>query len=310
MYRKMLVPLDGSELAESVFVYVKELAGGLDIDVIVLHVAIPGLDQFTPMREAYVAQSAEKLQSDAREVQSKRTPKPKKAVKITGELAVGYPAEEILRYSEEKKIDLIVMATHGRSGLKRWSLGSVADKILRASNIPVWLVRPGVTDAIPYDQWKERTLIVPLDGSELAEKVLPHVEVLTKQPGGKPVEVVLLRVSEPPALPSYYVPEISEVPLNWGEYEQQEIAKGKQAAEEYLAQIQKRLNDAGVARVKTEVIVGKADSVIVDYAGKHPCGVIVMASHGRSGISRWVYGSVAQNVLQGVSCPVFLIRPS
>ncbi len=300
MYQKMLVPLDGSELAEVVFPYAKELAGRLDIDIVLLYVSTPGLSQFTPMRRAYIKQAAETIRRQSKAIQKKTgIPRSNKLLKVRGELTEGCPAEEILRYADENAIDLILVATHGRSGNKRWAMGNVADKVLRA----------GIPDETPYDQWPKKTKIAPLDGSELAESALPHAEALAKQRDNKLVEVLLLRVCEPPALPSYYVPEISEMPLNWGQYEQQEIAKSKQVAQQYLARVEKRLKDSQISNVRSAVLVGKAADEIVDYVNKNPFSLLVIASHGRSGLSRWVHGSVADNVLQGVSSPILLIRP-
>jgi len=305
----MLVPLDGSELAEVVFTCVKELAGRLDLDVILLHVYGPTAHEFAPMHRAYIEQAAETIKHQSQEVQQKTGVQPgSKPIEVRGELAVGYPAEEILRYADENTIDLILMATHGRSGIKRWTMGSVVDKVLRASKVPVLLVRAGIPDETPYDQWPKKTTLVPLDGSELAESVLPHVEALAKQRGTEPVDVVLLRVCEPPTTPAYYAPELTGVPLNWGEYEQQEMAKGRQVAQAYLAKVEKQFKDKNIG-VRSKVLQGKAADEIVDYVNKNPFHLIVMATHGRSGLSRWVYGSVAENVLQGVSSPILLVRP-
>jgi len=309
MYRRMLVPLDGSELAEVVFPYAKELAGRLDMDIVLLQVAGPVLGQFGPMRRAYIERAVEIVKRQAREVQKRIGIQPEsKPVEVRGELAEGYPAEVILRYAEENEVDLVLMATHGYSGLKRWTIGSVASKVLSASKVPVWLVRAGIPEETPYDKWPSQTLLVLLDGSELAESVLPHVEALAKQRGAKPVDVVLLRVSETPTMPSYYGPELSGVSLNWGEYLQREEARRKKAATEYLAKVEKRLKDSDIS-VQSKVLEGKAADEIIDYANKNPFSIIVMATHGRSGLSRLVYGSVAANLLQGVSNPIFLVKP-
>ncbi len=310
MYQKILLPLDGSELAEAVFTYAKELAGRLDLEVILLCVGSSDLHEFTPMYEAYIERAAEIIQRQAREVQRKTGLRPGgKLVKTRGETAEGYPAEEILRYADENHVDMILMATHGRSGRKRWVMGNVADKVLRASKVPVWLVRTGTPEEIAYDQWPKRTILVPLDGSELAEAVLPHAEALAKQRGTEPVEVTLLRICEPPAAPFYYAPDFTGVPLNWGEYLDQEVAKGREVAKEYLGIIEKRFKDIGIS-VQSEVLVGKAADEIVEYTNNHPFTLIVMATHGRSGLSRWVYGSVAENVLTGAYSPILLIRTS
>ncbi|MFC2035090.1 universal stress protein [Chloroflexota bacterium] len=308
MYRRMLIPLDGSDLAEVVFTYAKELAGRLDLEITLLCVSGPALQQFIPMQRAYIEQAAEIIKHRSQEIQAKTSLQPgDKPIEVRGELMAGYPAEEILRYADENEIDLILMATHGRSGIKRWSMGSVADKVLRESKIPICLIPAGVTDKTPYDQWPRITIIVPLDGSELAESVLPHVKTLAKQRGIESVDVSLLRICEPPTIPAYYGPDLSGMPLNWGEYVQQETDRNRQAAKEYLAIVEKQLRDIGIS-ARSEVIVEKAADGIVDYVNKNPFNFIIMATHGRSGLSRWVYGSITENVLQGVFSPILLVR--
>jgi len=313
MYAKMLVPLDGSKLAEVVFPYAKELAGRLDLDLVFLHVCSPEESEFAPVHRAYVQQACEIVRRESEEVQEKTGVQPGgKAVEARCELAVGQPAEEILRYADENNIDLILMATHGRSGIGRWALGSMADKVLRASKVPVWLVRAGISEEIVYDKWPRITILVPLDGSGLAESVLPHVEALAKQRGAELVDVVLLRVCEPPIISSDYPEAI--MPLSWEEHVEQVMAWGKQAGEHYLAGVEKRLTDAGL-KVRSEVLVGKTPAgnpadEIIDYASRNPFNLIVMATHGRSGLSRWAYGSVAERVLQGASSALFLVRPT
>jgi nucleotide-binding universal stress UspA family protein len=309
MYKRMLVPLDGSEIAEAVFPYAKELAGRLGIEVALLHISNPGFRDYQPMIHAYVEHAADVIRSEARKVQQTRPPSGAKPIEVHGELVVGYPPDEILRFAEEKGIDLIVVASHGRSGRKRWAMGSVAEKVLRSAAIPVLLVPAGVPGGAPYDQWPTRTLIVPLDGSELAEAVLPHVEALARQGDTDMMKVILVRACETPSMPTYYSPELSEIPLHWGQYAQQETARCKQVSSEYLANVEKRLKGANF-NVRSEVLVGKASEEIVNFANRTPNSLIVMATHGRSGLSRLVYGSVALNIILGVSSPIFVIKPS
>jgi nucleotide-binding universal stress UspA family protein len=306
MYKRMLVPLDGSELAEVVFVYAKELAARLSLDVTLLNVCTPEERELLPMHQAYVERVADTVRRQSKEVQEKGIAKPgDKAVNAHGEIAVGYPAEEVVRYADENNIDLILMSTHGRSGIGRWAMGSVADKVLRASKVPIWLVRAGIPEEIIYDKWPRKTILVPLDGSELAESVLPHVEALAKQRDAELVDVVLLRVCEHAIIPLDYA---EGIPIGWDKQLEQEIARCKQTAAQYLAGVEKRLKDTGVT-VKSEILEGKPAEEIVDYATKNPFNLIAMATHGRSGISRWAYGSVAERVLQQVTSPLFLVRP-
>jgi nucleotide-binding universal stress UspA family protein len=292
----MLVPLDGSELAEAVFPYARELAGHLGTEVILLHISNLGKD-FQPMTQAYVTHAAELIKG-----------KPEKPIVVSSDLVSGYPPDEILKYADDKKVDMILMSSHGRSGRnKRWGIGSVADKVLRTAPVPVLLV-PIPAESKGNCDWPIKELVVPLDGSELAETVLPHVEALTGKAGISTVKVILLRVCEPPSMPTYYSPELPEIPLHWGQYAQQETARCKQISTDYLGGIERRLKSSGID-VRSEVLVGKASDEVVNYANKNPYSLIVMATHGRSGLSRLVYGSVALNILVGVTNPIFLIKP-
>jgi nucleotide-binding universal stress UspA family protein len=305
MYKRMLVPLDGSELAEVVFPYAKELAGRLDLDLVFLHVYSPAESELRPMHRAYIEHLAELAWRQSQEVQERTGIQPGgNDIKTRGELAVGYPSEEILRYADENDIDVILMATHGRSGVTRWAMGSVADAVICASKVPVLLVRAGIPEEIVYDKWPTRTILVPLDGSELAESVLPHVEALAKQRGAELVDVVLLRSCEFPIIPSYDIYGAILTPKIVDEME----ATCRRVAEQYLAEVQKRLTDAGL-KVRSEVLVGSPANGIVDYANRHPFNLIVMATHGRSGSTRWVMGSVTDRVVHGVSSPVLIVRP-
>ena len=138
MYEKMLVPLDGSELAEGVFSYVTELSARLNIDVVLLLVSSPSAHAFVSMQKAYLETTAREVEDRVAAVRKalggKTVAEP---VKVQCELSVGYAADEILKYAEENKISLILMASHGYSGKKRWNVGSVAGKVMSASRSPV-----------------------------------------------------------------------------------------------------------------------------------------------------------------------------
>lgn len=300
MYHRMLVPLDGSELAEVALTYARELASRLGIDVILLNVYSLLEQEMTPMHRAYVERAAEVIRQQSEGAQSGGG-----VIEARGELVMGSPAEEILRYADENDIDFILMATRGRSGISRWAMGSLANKVLQVSRVPVWLVRAEIPEEIVYSRWPWRTILVPLDGSELAELVLPHVEKLAKQGEAGPVEVVLLTVYESPVISSDYPPDM---PLSWEKHVERENAKCRETTGKYLAGVEKRLKAAGL-KVRSEVLLGKPADEIIDYSSKNPVNLIAMATHGRSGISRWAYGSVAEKVLLGVSTPLFLVRP-
>jgi nucleotide-binding universal stress UspA family protein len=137
--------------------------------------------------------------------------------------------------------------------------------------------------------------------------VLPHALEIAGQNGAN-FSVVLMEVVEPTSAPAYYSPEVTGAPLNWGQFIEQEIAHGKKAAGEYLQSIEKQFREKGIP-VSSIVVTGKAAEEIIAYARKNPFTVIVMATHGRKGISRFVYGSVTESVLFGVTNPMVVVRP-
>lgn len=144
-----------------------------------------------------------------------------------------------------------------------------------------------------------KKILVPLDGSNLAECVLPHVESLA---GGCGVEeVIFLRVTEP-----FHLPSAGDVYLDPGTINRID-ADDKAAAESYLGQLVKRTRYDGVS-IKTEVITGKPAESIADYTMKNSIDLIAIATHGRSGISRWAWGSVADRILRSACVAVLMVR--
>ena len=136
MYKKMLVPLDGSKIGEAVLPFVKEFTFRLKLATTCLHICESEEDQFRLMRSAYIKGVADNLKNQLAEVGQE--------VDVRSEIIYGDINEEILNYARKNKSDFILMATHGRSGVSRWVRGSVADRILRAASSPVLMVRaPG-----------------------------------------------------------------------------------------------------------------------------------------------------------------------
>ena len=138
-------------------------------------------------------------------------------------------------------------------------------------------------------------ILVPLDGSELAECVLPHVKAIAAGNGTR--KVVLLRIVEP--LPAGTPPAV--------DFEVVRKA-GVKAAEEYLARIKARLSKEGL-NVEAEVLTGRPAETITDFVQREKVDLIALATHGRSGVSRWMFGSVADRLVRSLSVPVLLIRP-
>ena len=308
MYKKMLVPLDGSQLAEVVFPYASELTGSLDLETVILHVCTPDERASSTMQQAYVDTRAKIVRHQSEVVKKNLGLQSKgKELEVRGELTVGYPADEILRYASENKIDLILMATHGQSGIKRWSISSVTDKVLRASKVPVFLVRAEVSYKTAYDKWPRKTFLVPLDGSKYAESVLPHIEILAKERGVEPIKVVLLTVCHIPNITADYAQ--ASLQYGWQEYVNQVMFSIMKADEQYLVEIEKRLKDTGL-KVTSRVVNGNPIQKIVEFTNNNPFSIVVMATHGHSGYVHWAYGNVVEKVLHGISSPMLLVRCS
>ena len=142
-------------------------------------------------------------------------------------------------------------------------------------------------------------ILVPLDGSKLAECVLPHVEAISQ--GCKVRDVHLVRAVEPLAL----APDTS---LAFTQDELDRLESGRRSeAEKYLQQRVQQLRDSGIS-VESEVLLGKGAEAIAEYAKKHEVDLIVIATHGRSGVSRWYWGSVADRILRSACVPVLMVR--
>jgi nucleotide-binding universal stress UspA family protein len=147
-----------------------------------------------------------------------------------------------------------------------------------------------------------KKILVPLDGSKLAECVLPHVEKLAES--GVAKEIILLRVCESPSIIADY-PESKG--KTWEKHVERMTANAQQSCSLYINDVEKDLKDKGF-KVKTESSLGKPAEEIVNYANKNKVDLIVMASHGRSGVNRWAYGSVADKVLRSTCVPVLLVK--
>lgn len=295
MYRKILVPLDGSEIADIALIYAAETAVALpSVEIDLLHVYNPMEGGLGSMHKAYIENAADEIR--------KRLDK-NAAVKVKSQLVSGDPADEIVRYTQKQKTDLIIMATHGRSGISRWAMGSVAYKVMRSVKIPICLVRAGIDEETIRRKAKGNVIIVPLDGSKKAESVLPYVKALVQQYDKDDIEVVLLRVCAKPEISSDYP---YSMPISWEEHVEQEQIKCKLVAGVYLAELAKQFKSADI-EVRMELPIGKPAKEIIKYDAQSDSRVIIMSTHGRSGISRWAYGSIAESVMLGTQTPVIMI---
>jgi len=301
-FRSILVPLDGSQLAEQALPLAVRIAraAGSKLRLVLVHQLPPApldpasaklftsIDLATRKSErAYLRRVQARLREEGVRLSS--------AVTLTG--VVG-PALDT--YVRELGIDLVVMATHGRGGIRRAWLGSVADHLIRHLEVPVLLVRP--EEGRPAEQpAKADRILVPLDGSPLAEEALEAAGRLARAWGA---EVCLLQIVAPvllsvdPALP---IPSA---------YDEELTGMSRQQAQAYLDRTAGRLREQGLRASGTAVIGWNAADEILDAARPDQVAMAVLATHGRGGFQRLTLGSVADKLVRGAMVPVLVYRPA
>jgi nucleotide-binding universal stress UspA family protein len=287
MYKNILVPLDGSALAEQILPFARWLAEPNDISITLLAATDP--DARPPFWPAEAGESYLKKVRENYLAGLKR---------VVIAVERGKPAEVIVDYAKPDRDCLIALATHGMSGVRRWLLGSVASKVVQTAVNPLLLIRPveGIHPLMPVGL---KTIFVPLDGSGLAEKVLPQVVELAK---AMKLEVHLVRIYTLPA-DAYVVADgvIAEGPAPFRD----ELRK---EAEVYLEGKAEHLRASGLAHVISTALEGDPAGEIVDIARKTTKSLVAMSTHGRSGIGRWLLGSVTEKVVQHAEDPVLVVR--
>lgn len=292
MYKKMLVLLDGSKLAEVVFTYAQELAGRMNLCLELLQVIDPRDADQVPMRQAYIEHMAEVLQKKADQVRS-QSGENLKCETAHGQVLVGYPAEEILKYIDENKVDLLMLSTHGKSGIKTWNIGSVASQVIHAARIPIWIVPSELSEAVIYDKIPKRTIVIPLNGNKAPEEVIPYAVSIAKQRGAES-ELVLV-----------YVDALPLTPFNLTQIQQN--TEKTEAIQKYLDDVVKRIKDSGIS-ARSQILVGEPAYEIIEYMKDNPPQLIAMAAP-RTGLSKMVYGSVAENIIQMIKKTPLLLIP-
>ena len=300
MFQKILVPLDGSPLAEGILPHVKVLAKGLGSQVILLHAveAFP-LDYVDGELEPYAARAAEFIHPLAEGYLERITRKLVSAgLEAEMKLVQGRAADEILAYAEGEGVGLIAMSTRGRSGPPRSILGSTADRVLRCGEQPVLLVRPPNGGVGRPAAARLSRMVVPLDGSPIAETVLPLLDGLG---GALELEIVLIQV----------VGVETTVEFGGTNYDTRLVPNDVLQrlvgqASEYLADVARELEGKGL-RARWEVLGGSPANRVIDFARETPDCVVAMTTHGRSGFRRWIMGSVADRVVRQTSEPVLVV---
>jgi nucleotide-binding universal stress UspA family protein len=299
MYNKILIPLDGSTTAEKVLPYARWWAGKLRIPIELLAVVDIG-----EMGAHMASEKARFLDMLIEEAVSSSTSYLRgiattfAAAEVSCTVAKGKAADTIIENAASDPTMLISMATHGRSGLNRFLLGSVAEKVLRGASNPMLLIR-AATEAKSVGEAVFKSIIVPLDGSELAARVLPTVAELAQK---LDLDVELFRV--------YHIPYnvyAGDEGFYASHYDAL-LASARDEAQEYLEKQAAEVKKLGAPRVVCSTKEGFAGDEIIALGRTTADNLIAMSSHGRSGVKRWVLGSVAETVVRHCDDPVLIIR--
>lgn len=298
MYEAILVPLDGSKTAEKVLPYARYLAGKFKVPVELL--AVVDVVEIASHMTSEKVHFLDTIIEDA--VQHSTTYLRGVATTIAGtnvrcSVEKGRAEDTIIEKAATDKTMLITMATHGRSGLNRFLLGSIAEKVLRGTVNPLLLIRAG--DEKSQGEAMLKSIIVPLDGSELAEAVLPILADMAKK---LDLEIELFRTYHVPY--NVYSGDEGLYAVNYEEL----LAGLRDEAAEYLEKKAADLKRLGVAKVQCVTKEGLAADEIISLGRKTPDNLIAMSSHGRSGVRRWVLGSVTELVVRHSGDPVLVIR--
>ncbi|MFC2063002.1 universal stress protein [Chloroflexota bacterium] len=298
MYNKILVPLDGSKLAEVALPYAAEIAFRFKAELNLFQV-VPRIGNAfgDHSAAAYTDEELEPMIASAQNYLEKvGSGVEDLGITTRSKVGVGVAAYEIIQFAQEESFDMVVMSTHGRTGIRRWVLGSVADKVVRGTNRPVALIRAKGSrpDVRKKDVFNK--VLVPLDGSKESEAVIPYIEELATN---REMEVTLLHVVKARYFDDSYT-----------ELKQLESLK-ESAAKDYLKKVASQLEQKGIA-VKVEVKVAtnnREAEEIIQLANNTKADLVAMSTHGRSGIGHWAFGSTADRVLGAGNTPLLLVRP-
>ncbi len=322
MFRRILVPLDGSARAEQAIPVAAQIARAGGGSVILLQVDTTSLDfawQTTGAPMILPEDIAAERVAITQYLEQCAASKGLEGITTEIEVAEGVPARTIRSVAMARKADLIVLCSHGYSGVTRWLLGSVAQKVARQSAIPVLILREGagIPTSLHPEGMRPVRFMVPLDGSELAEAALAPAAMLAaalSAPLAGRLHLVLV----------LSLPWMSRQPRD----EQMAAARARiQAdAQTYLGTVEKRMRESVPSGIQLEV----NSSLIVDEdvagaliraaeCGKFgkdapedqslACDVIAMATHGRGGLERWALGSITERVLEHTRLPLLILRP-
>lgn len=293
MPEKILVPLDGSSEAETALPYAEEIAARIGSEIFLVSVSESKASDIDNLYSSYLERISEKMESQIKSYGAKGAPK------VNSDVLLGEPASKILRYAVEKDVDLIIMAIRGVSGKGPRLLGNIAARTLRATRKPVLLIRTPASDNALEQKKLVKKILLPLDGSKIGESAVSATEMLAR---AFKAEVVLFQAGE-----TIIVSGGFDDGQFHAEPTQQDLDRRKAFGLAYLEGVRKPFKE-GRLKTSSVLVLGPAPDLIMDYADENSIDLIAMSTHGRSGIGRWVYGSVTDKVLHAGDTPLLVVR--
>jgi len=295
MFERIMLPLDGSEVAEVALPYGEELARRAGSEVILLHVRGSEHQQYERMHKMYLDRLAETVKHNIRRGQPKGV-----QVTVTTKVEAGEPHDNICNLVDKDNIDLIIMASVSAAGLKMAKiLGSVTDHVCRTVPIPVMLIRPQDVQRIEGKKRLINRILLPLDGSDLSRLALPVGEEMAAMLKVPITLFQMARIIIPYADEAVIAPFIDY--SKWIEDEE------KMVRVEIIA-LENNLREKGLTITHVITTGFNAADEIIQAGKKVGADLIVMSTHGRSGLGRWALGSVAERVLRYSEIPLLLVN--
>ncbi len=251
--------------------------------------------EYRHMHQLYIEEIAQHVKNHIKAYQTKKTG-PVPTVKWA--ILDGDPPVGIIDYAEKNDVSLIIIVSHGRSGVMPWSMGSVSLKVIQQTTKPVLFIRANVSVPKVAKWEKFNKILVPLDGSKNGEAALPYVRGLTNK---LKAEITLLQVISP----GQHVHTVGG--LNYILFSEQQVATMEAEAKQYLDKVGKELMKTK-ATIRSEVRTGQAAQEIIKFAEETNTSLVAISTHGRSGIRQWISGSITYKVIHAGNTPLLLVR--
>lgn len=295
MFDPILVPLDGSPLAECVLPQVIAMSQAFNSKIMLLHVLDKSRTgtstQVFDLLNWQINKTEARLYLERIDDRLQESGLKPEATVLEGQVA-----ESISEFAQNKEMNLVILSSHGHSGLKKWGISSIAQKVILSAPTSLLIVRaPLQMKDQPYER-----ILVPLDGSWRAENVLPVVALLARQ---QKSQIQIVHVVKTPEMARHMPPVQEDIDLS-----NRIVARNREEALHYLDQVQSRSPLAGID-VKAHLLIGDNAAVALhELVDREQIDLVALSAHGYSGSNQWPYGSMVNNFILYGKVPLLIIQ--